>query len=149
MMPKMTLRGMLPGLKKLVGAGPGGGPLWGLLGTGAAAWRVAWTGVVWQQRLLSGCWPGAAQGMLGLGAAQNVWQLQQHAVVRESWVPNSRCGGSSPTAWSSNSRGAEAKDTPSLACWSGGCSESCRPQGALTACVPTPPHTQLVIVGAG
>ena len=72
------------------------------------------------QRLLSGCWPWAARGMLGLRAAQKVWQLQQLAIVREGWAPNSRCGGSSLTAWSSSSRGAAVKNTPSLACWNEG-----------------------------
>ena len=49
-----------------------------------------------------------------------MWQLQQHAIVREGWAPNGRCGGSSPTAWSSSSEGAAARNTPSVACWSGG-----------------------------
>ena len=119
------LRGRLPGLKKLVAAGPGGGLFlgaaanWGGCLAGGLDSGVAWPRVV-SQRLLSGCWPWAARGMLGLGAAQKVWQLQQHAIVREGWAPNSRFRGSSPTAWSSSSGGAAARNTPSLACWSRG-----------------------------
>ena len=119
MTPKITraafLRGRLPGLKKFAAAGSGGGPFLGAAGNWGAAWAngikcsggglasaVAWPRVV-SQRLLGGCWPWAARGMLGLGPAQKVWQLQQHAIVREGWAPNSRCSGSSPTAWSSSS----------------------------------------------
>ena len=118
---------------------------------------MAWPRVV-SQRLLSGCWPWAAQGMLGLGAAQKVWQLQQHAMVMEGWAPNSRCGGSSPTAWSSSSGEAAGRNTPSLACWSGGSAsiqaaalaraeeELHRSEGLThtspshTVCLPQPPH---------
>ena len=58
---------------------------------------AAWPWVV-SLRLLGGCWSWAARGMLGLWAAQEAWQLQQRAINRDGWAPNSRCGGSSPTA---------------------------------------------------
>ena len=65
----------------------------------ASSWTVAGTQEAcgcraWWQTIPGGCWGAAwTLGWLGKG-----WQLQQHAMVREGWAPNSRCGGSSPTA---------------------------------------------------
>ena len=93
---------------------------------------VAWGG--FGQVLYRGCLVVAGLGRhracLGWGRHKKVWQLQQHAIVREGWAPNSRCGGSSPTAWSSSSGEAAARNTPLLRigvpAWVPSC-KKCRP----------------------
>ena len=73
-MPKMTraafLRGRLPGLKKLVGAGPGGGPFLGAAGNwgGCLAGGLDF-GVVWPRMVST----EVAQWLLALGGAGHAW----------------------------------------------------------------------------
>ena len=66
--------------------------------------------------------------MLGLWAAQEAWQLQQRAINRDGWAPNSRCGGSSPTAYSRQVGGSRSGEAlhPCVLEW-GECVVSCSP----------------------
>ena len=81
------------------------------------------------------------------GGGTGGWQLQQHAIVREGWAPNSRCGGSSPTAWSSSSGNCSEE---ALHPWRAGVVvRAAALKGALPACVLIPPRTLFASVGAG